>query len=305
MAGLQAKNVCTQCGLDFGRTRLPRVGGAPFCENCSRPLYERDFPGWLKGASVGLSIALAFAVYHALPYFRAGRNYYHAQKLYEQHLYAEAIPGFEAALKSGPDAKEIRLQLALAYVKNGQPVEAYKYVKDTSFEPNAEFNEMQSYFDRYDKASAKLDEAHKAYDDDNSAEAANKMREAKAIYPELQGIDDGIEAAEMGAAFDRKDYDRFIEMAQARWQRERTATTATAVASALACRYAVKGDPEVRKQAEEMLQSAASLVKTDEDRKDFDEYRERVEYRLKTREIIGTREYERRFHPSAAKKEAS
>ena len=114
-AGLQAKNVCTQCGVDFGRTPLPRVGGAPFCESCSRPLYEHDFPGWLKGAVVGLSIALVFAVYHALPYFRAGRDYYHAEKLYEQHRYAEAIPGFEAALKTGPDAKEIRLRLALAY----------------------------------------------------------------------------------------------------------------------------------------------------------------------------------------------
>jgi hypothetical protein len=303
-ASANSSNVCAQCGTDYGSMALPRVGGAPFCDGCREPFYRRDFPGWLKSAFVGLSIALVFAVYHAIPYFKAGREYYRAEKLYAQHRYSEAIPGFLAARNAGPDGKKIRQQLALAYLKNGQPIEAYAEVKGISFEQNPEFNEIQSYFHRFDKVGAKFDEAKKLAAEDHSGEAAQKLREAKSIYPELQGLDDSIEQLELGDAYERKDYDRFVSLAETLWKRVGGSMQAAELASALACRYAVNGDDAVKAQAEELLRTAESLIKSDEERKAFEEYKPRIQYRLDKREIIDRKEYNRRFRPDQAKEES-
>jgi hypothetical protein len=131
------------------------------------------------------------------------------------------------------------------------------------------------------------------------------LREVKSIYPELRGVDEGIEDLEIGAAFERKDYEAFVKLSEARWQRQPTSEHAASVASALACRYAVSGDATARTRSETMLHEAESLAKTDDEKKSFAEYRERIEYRLKTRNIIDRQEYDRRFRPQQAQREAS
>ena len=77
---------------------------------------------------------------------------------------------------------------------------------------------------------------------------------------------------------------------------------AGAVASALACKYAVTGDPEFRKQAEQMLDKAQTLAQqSPQSKASFDEYAERIRYRLQTREIIDKEEYDRRFRQKATR----
>jgi tetratricopeptide (TPR) repeat protein len=251
-----------------------------------------------------LSLALVFAIYHALPYFKAGRDYYRAEKLYKQGRYPDAIKGFESALKSGQDAKEIRLRLALAYLKDGQPTQAWPVVKDRSFDESAEFREMQGYFDRFDKAYAKIEEAHKLTDDNHSADAAKLLHEAKTIYPELQGLDEGLEDLAVSDAYERKDYDEFVRLSELRYKHYPSSGNAAGLASALACRYAIGGDPTVRAQVEDMLRTAQSMIKTDEEKKSFEEYEPRIRYRLDKREIIDKKQYDRRFRSEQPKEKS-
>ncbi len=70
------------------------------------------------------------------------------------------------------------------------------------------------------------------------------------------------------------------------------------LADALAYKYAVTGDPAFRTRAEEMLEKARQLAASSpEALQRYKEYEERIRYRLKTRQIIDPKEYDRRFHP--------
>jgi len=64
------------------------------------------------------------------------------------------------------------------------------------------------------------------------------------------------------------------------------------VASALACQYAVRGDPTLRSRAEAKLEAAKAI---DKGALQKSRYEERIRHRLETREIIGGKEYFRRF----------
>ena len=82
-----------------------------------------------------------------------------------------------------------------------------------------------------------------------------------------------------------------------------TATTIVIAAdnSALACKYAVTGDANLRKQSEDMLKESQERAKsTPEGVKWFEEYAERIHHRLQSREIIDKTEYDRRFRQGQA-----
>jgi tetratricopeptide (TPR) repeat protein len=99
--------------------------------------------------------------------------------------------------------------------------------------------------------------------------------------------------AMQGAAFDRKDYDQFLQLAEEAAKRDPNDPMATAcVASALACQYAVHGDVKLREMAEAKLEEAKKLGG---DVFKESNYEERIRYRLQTREIIDSKEFQRRF----------
>jgi hypothetical protein len=65
----------------------------------------------------------------------------------------------------------------------------------------------------------------------------------------------------------------------------------------------VTGEIAYRKQAEEMLRSAEQQTQGNvEARKSYQEYAERIRYRLDTREIIDKPEYDRKFRSDQSKK---
>ncbi len=102
-----------------------------------------------------------------------------------------------------------------------------------------------------------------------------------------------IAKAEAGLAFDQKDYDRFLQAAETMAREQPGEAVAQAqIASALACRYAVTGDENIRRQAESKLDEAKTLgldpIKSSH-------YEERIRHRLETREIIDAKEFSRRF----------
>lgn len=297
--------VCAKCEADNGDTPYPLRGRAPFCAACARAVYERPFPTWLKASAAALTVALALALLHAAPYFAAGRDYVRAQRLMDQKRYHEAIPGLERAVEAGPDATEIRLELAKAYLEDGEPDKAFDLTTERKFPSSALFDEVKGIFARYERAATKAQEAADLAAQDRDVEAASRMREAASICPELPALGEQAVMLDASAAFDRKDYDGFERMAQGLWDARQNSENAAMLASAVACRYALTGEEAARGRAEELLAKAGELATTDEERSRFAEYSERIAYRLRTREIVDRKEYDRRFRPEAAKKEAS
>ena len=123
------------------------------------------------------------------------------------------------------------------------------------------------------------------------------MRQASAEYPEMAQLATAIPYFEAGSAFERKDYDRFLAVSEGIWKAQPdSASAAGQLAGALACRYAVTGDPSFRTRSEEMMGKAQQLSQGDPAAKQSEqEYAERLKYRMDTREIINKQEYDRRF----------
>jgi hypothetical protein len=122
------------------------------------------------------------------------------------------------------------------------------------------------------------------------------MHEAAVEYPESPALGIEAEMSDEGTAFEQHDYDTFLLIAQKMWKAYPNGGTAGSVASALACKYAVTGDPALRKQSEEMLRESEKRSEQDEQwKKAYPEFAERTRYRLNSREIISKTEYDRRF----------
>ncbi len=294
--------VCYQCHTDNGSQELPLLGGLPFCSRCREALYERPFPQWLRLSLVGLLALLAFALVHGKPFFQAGRDLVLSERLVNARHYAEAIPGLKATLALAPDCEKCALLLAKADLLSGDAQDAEKVLSNHRggrFEKSDLAEEVQRIFRRASQAFNKSSQAGKLYQDKKWDEAARLMREATQLYPESPLLAEGLDTAQGAAAFDHKDFDGFLKIAERGFQAHPDSTDhAGMVASALACKYAVTGDPSFRTRSEEMLAKARQLAAASPaDQAREKEFEERTRYRLDSREIIDPGEYNRRFHP--------
>jgi hypothetical protein len=85
-------------------------------------------------------------------------------------------------------------------------------------------------------------------------------------------------------------------LAEKHWDTLRTPRTAATLSSALACKFATTGDPAFPQRSEELLAKAKELTGDDKDAAaEFQEYSERIRYRLESREIIDEWEYDKEF----------
>src|SRR5215813_13707142 len=94
--------ICGMCKTDFGSGELPFIGGTPVCPNCSKGLYDRPYPGWLKLTTVGLLLLLAGALWRGIPYFKAGRHLVLAERAMDRNDYTTARLHFAEVLKVSP-----------------------------------------------------------------------------------------------------------------------------------------------------------------------------------------------------------
>jgi tetratricopeptide (TPR) repeat protein len=128
--------------------------------------------------------------------------------------------------------------------------------------------------------------------EDKSEEAQQCFSRCPHLPPEY-GASQLLQRATAGAAFDRKDYDRFLEVAEEMARQQPQDPVARAqVASALACQYALRGEEELRRRAEAKLEEAKALGNEPIQAM---RYEERIRHRLQTREIIDSQEFLRRF----------
>jgi hypothetical protein len=107
-----------------------------------------------------------------------------------------------------------------------------------------------------------------------------------------QMANDFLLTAEAGVAFDNKDYDGFLAKSTEILRRQPNEEMAKAgVASAYACKYAATGDEAHKREAMRYLEQATQQSKDP----GIAEYRQRILFRLHSREIIDKQEYDRRF----------
>jgi hypothetical protein len=297
---LTDNTICARCGVDNGSSDLKLVGNLPLCPSCGGLAQNFPYPQWLKMTLLGLLLLLVAALIHDRKYFHAGREMYRGELLVEQHKYAAAIPHLQQTVNIAPESDKAALLLAKAALMTGRADIADKVLNGHNgghFEITDQFNDVQALWTRAVKAFDEADAAAKlSGQEGKAAEAARMMHEASAEYPESVGLSLAADTYDAGDAFERKDYDRFLKIAEKHWQLTPADDTAGMLASALACKYAVTGDPAYRQQAEEMLTRAHDLLKGNADaEKAYQEYADRILYRLKSREIISAQEYNRRF----------
>jgi hypothetical protein len=136
---------------------------------------------------------------------------------------------------------------------------------------------------------------------EKTEEAVQRLRECSR-YGSHKVCDFFRATAEAALAFDRKDYDKFLEHSRVLMKLHPQDDSAVAqVASALACQYAATGDPAFKAEAERVLAQAADL--SHESQAGFDYYVRRIRHRLDTREILSREEFDRRFPDQAMKED--
>jgi len=297
-------SVCARCRIsasESGIADFPAVNGIPLCPKCQQQVEEWPYPSWLKISLAALLLLLVVALIHSRSYFRAGRNLYRGERLMEEKKFAEAIPLLKEADQTAPQSDKASLLLAKAALSIGDLETAQKALMAHGgghYETSDEFTEVNSFWNR---ATGAIEKAMKARDmtsqTGHADEAVALMQQAAQEYPELPQLASVIPYFQGGAAFEHKDYDRFVQIGESLWRQDPQSPDAAAnLAGALACKFAVTGDLSYRNRSEEMLEKARQLSQGDKRAEQaYQEYSERLRYRLTSREIIDKQEYDRRF----------
>lgn len=297
--------ICSRCKRDNGETDYRLIGGSPFCPSCGEALYAYPFPIWLKVSFAGLLLLLAFALWHDGPYFAAGRQLIAARRDMDKSDYKSAVTHFAKILPLKPTEQDVILQAARAYLMTGDVGGAGQFLDlRVKYEDNAEFKDVNAFWERANHALVLTDSAHKLAEANRPVEASRLISQASQGYPEAVGLRVAVLIYKGGDAFERKDYDLFLSTSrEALALMPEEPNVVASVASALACKYALTGDPAFRVEAESLLARAGELSRqgTAEEQADHAEYAERIRHRLTSRMIIDRDEYNRRFRNASAK----
>jgi tetratricopeptide (TPR) repeat protein len=273
----------------------------PFCAQCQKQFYDRPYPQWLKLGLAGLLMLLVVALVHGRKYFHAGREMYIGEKLVKQNRFSDAVTHLRQTVEIAPNSDKAVLLFAKACLLSGDPASADAALRGHDggqFEITPEYQEVDQIFSRAANAMKETNQAIElAAQVGKTQEAARLMHHAADSYPEMPRLAAMAQEFDESDAFTRADYDRFLAIATSLEEAHPESPVYRAeVASALACKYAKTGDMAWRQKAEEMLEESRQLSQASpETMKGYEEYAERIRYRLDSREIIDTPEYNRRF----------
>lgn len=298
VAPLVDPTVCALCGTDFGERELASLGNLPACDPCAGKLRHRPIPAWLFLAFLVLLELLAVSIGRAFPYFRAEAALVRAERLMERKEYARASPELGRVLETAPESRKALLLKIKADLLSDDVASAMKGVekaRSKKFEGGL-IEEVNNLLDRVNKAYGEVAKVQELAKQDKEEEALAHAENARRLFPESRLIRLLHLQVKGAVHFERKEYNAFLAAAEeAAGLAPELPRVQASLASALAAQYARTGDEVWRKKAQERLEEARALCKTDQDRKDFEEYRERIEYRLSSKEIIDKKEYDRRF----------
>jgi Tetratricopeptide repeat len=296
------KSICGRCNTYIGEGGGVALGTANLCLPCSDLVQDWPYPKWLKLSLAGLLMLLFFALLHGSKYFQAGKDLYRGEQLVEKGQYQRALPYLKATLKIAPNSDKAALLTAKAALLTGDVQSAAQALENHdngNFEDSGkpEFREVNTL---WKNANGALEKLQKAADleqqDGHEAEAAKLVVEAAQTYPQLPQMNLILDQSEEAVAFAKKDYATYLALAEKDWNLTPGSSTAAMLSSALACEYALKGDPRIRARSEEMLAKAKELAGGDKEILDhLAEFQARNLYRLESRQIISKSEYDRKF----------
>ena len=297
--------VCNECKMDNGNSELGKVAGLPYCPACTEPLYSRQFPTWLQYSMAGMLILLAFALIHSIPYFKAEHELLLGEKLLESGKAQEASEHLKAAVDIGSQSDNVLLLATKSYLLAGDPDSADKIAKlKSEYEVGQQLAEINKIWTRVNQSFKKSEEASMAYKEGKSKEAYQLMKEASILYPEYSVYKQNLIAYELTEAFKEKDYPKYLALAEQEWKKDpNDYENNSLMAAALSDMYAKTGSLEFKNKAESAFAKARELsIHSEESKKDFIEFAERYEYRMKTRIILSREEFDQKFHPEKLKK---
>jgi tetratricopeptide (TPR) repeat protein len=302
---LTDNSVCARCGASSDSSDFQLVGNQPLCPSCGQLVQDWPYPTWLKAGLAFVLVLLVIALINGRKYFHAGRSLYVGERLVDEGHFEQALPYLEESVRVAPASDKGVLLAARAALMTGRVDIADKVLHGHNgghFEdPGEDYRTVEALWNQANRSFEKAEQAAKLEaQGGHAAEAARLMHEAAASYPQAANLSIAAEMYDEGAAFERRDYDTFLSIAQKQWKMWPGPETASVVASALACKYAVTGDPEYKKQSEDMLQEAERGSRQPDQKKSFAEYSERIRYRLASREIIDKPEYDRKFRSGKA-----
>lgn len=303
-------SVCALCGAENpAGSDFPFRKKLPFCEKCGPRVERWPYPAWLKLSLAGLVLLLAASLIHGRTYFHAGREMYLGERCVKQSKFAEAVPHLKEAVRIAPASDKAVLLLAKAALKVGDVGTAAKALQghdEGRFEngQDADFLEMKSLWERATRAMKKANDAGKLAEAGGKDVEADKLfRQAVAEYPESKEMAAAVPYFDEGAAFEQKDYDKFLALAQEVFAKTPNASNAATIASAWACRYAASGNVQFKDEAEQFLTKAQQMAQSDpEEMKRLEEYLPRIRHRIDSREVITKQEYDKRFRSKEKEK---
>ena len=246
--------ICINCAKDHGSISLPLLAGLPVCPQCEEFFRHRPFPVWVKAFLVAI---LALVVFASVWNMR----------------YMEAFVKMKSAFKNFSTNPENSVR-QITSASNLVP-------ENTELRGWANFYQGLLFLQQ-----------------NKSAPALEAFNTSKKLIPAMSKADENvlndlIANAAIAVAFDNKDYDQFLSLAAADSNKHPGDAIACAqVASAYACKFAVTGDEQFKKNALDTLDKAIKLSKND---LEFEDYRQRILHRLYTREIISGKEFHEKF----------
>lgn len=245
--------VCGKCQFDGGTRELKRIIGVPVCDACEYELRHRPFPAWVKFSFAGL-LALAVVCFAMNWRFFIGYVELHRGiRAFGNHDVPRAAAIMRSCAKHLPEEAEI-------------------------------------------KNLSNLFSGIELLGQDKSAEALTLLRQCAGRFPAPTGLGQTAQVAllqaEIGEAFETRDYERFLLKETELLNLQPTEPMCIlGVASAHACKYAVSGQEAEKQEALRHIDRALQQSPAAE----VQEYRQRILHRLNSREIIPKTEYDRRF----------
>lgn len=293
------KSACSSCQKEFSMNNTYLIKGAVFCETCGNEFLgkNKDIPPEAITRQMDKTLCSI-----------CGKD--------NGNLRFREISGIplclecEAIARNRPFPKWIKISLTsviflviFSFVWNLRFIEAYFSLKQ-SYKAIAE-GKIERAVELANKASQKVPEdknlkALSAYyagmlamKNDDNEKALSLFESCREAIP-AEHLDPLIAQARIGLAFNNRDYDTFMTISKELSDKNPEGAYYQAqLASAYACKYAVTGDLQYKNSSLECL-AAVDKMPTKGPAQDV-EYKQRILYRLQTREIISPEEFHKRF----------
>src|SRR5258706_26068 len=185
--------ICSRCKTDHGDADLRVLGGAPFCPSCQAALYAYPFPVWLKTSFAALLALLAFALWHDVPYFAAGRHLAQGRRALDARDYQTASKHFALVLPVKPTDQDVVLLGAKADLMAGDVAGAYAFLQlREKFDDDGLFKEVNTLWTHASHALVQADSAGKLTGANRTADALRLMSAAAREYPQSAALTVGV-----------------------------------------------------------------------------------------------------------------